>query len=447
MAREKLTAGRVDGFKCPEGKRQAFLWDAAVPELALRVTAAGSRAFIFQSRFEGQTVRMTIGAPEVWSIAKAQERARELQRMIDTGRDPREVKAETVAADVAKRTRQAGEGLTVGDAWAVYMAEGKPKRKDAWKPRYVADLHKAAAPGGEPRKRGKGKTKPGHLWPLMGRRLVDINADAVRDWYTTEKKRGAVQAARAVAMLSGFLNWCATRKEFRAFVDRDCARSAVIADLLPTMRRREDAIEVGQLAGWFAGTDKLSNRTARAYLQALILTGARREEMAALRWSEVDFRWRRLTLADKVGESRPIPLTPYLAQLLDGLPRLKDAEDKENPFVFASAGTKSGHLVEPRSPHERVLADAGIPHVSIHGLRRTFALMGEAAGAPAGAIAQIMGHRPSAIAERYKPRPIDALREYAERIEAFILEKAGVAFDPDALAVGPLRVVGGTDAR
>ena len=88
-----------------------------------------------------------------------------------------------------------------------------------------------------------------------------------------------------------------------------------------------------------------------------------------------------------------------------------------------------------------MLADAGIPHVSIHGLRRTFSLLGEAAGAPAGAIAQVMGHKPSAIAEGYRPRSIDALRPYLALIEAFILEKAGIAFDPATVRANGLRVV------
>lgn len=93
-----------------------------------------------------------------------------------------------------------------------------------------------------------------------------------------------------------------------------------------------------------------------------------------------------------------------------------------------------------------MLADAGIPHVSIHGLRRTFALMGEAAGAPAGAIAQVMGHRPSAVAESYKPRSIDALRPYLARVERFILDKAGIAFDETAPAAGGLRAAAGRGA-
>lgn len=89
------------------------------------------------------------------------------------------------------------------------------------------------------------------------------------------------------------------------------------------------------------------------------------------------------------------------------------------------------------------LADAGIPHVSIHGLRRIFSLLGEAAGAPAGAIAQVMGHKPSAIAEGYRPRSVDALRPSLEQIEKFIRDKAAIAFDPAKAAPGGLRVVAG----
>jgi integrase len=161
--------------------------------------------------------------------------------------------------------------------------------------------------------------------------------------------------------------------------------------------------------------------------------------MAGLRWDAVDFRWRKLTIADKVGDTRTIPLTPYVQSLLEGLPRATLPNGKPNPYVFAGSG-KSGHIAEPRAPHQQVLADAGIPHVSIHGLRRSFALMGEQAGAPAGAIAQVMGHRPSAVHEGYKPRSIDALRPYLERVEVFILEAAGVAFEP-AQVLGKLRLV------
>ena len=438
MAKVKFTAPKVLGFKCPAAKTQAFLWDATAPGLGLRVTRAGKPAYVFQAEYRGRSVRVTIGGPAAWSIPQAQEKARELQRLIDEGRDPREVKAETVAADAAKREADRGEVLTVAEVWPRYMAEGKPKRRATWKPRYVADLHKAASMGGEPKKRGKGTTKPGHLAALMPLPLASIDQDLVRDWYAREAKTAPIQAARAVAMFSGFLGWCATKKDLRALVDKNAARASELGDVLPGVNKRRDALEIDQLPAWFAGTDKLRSRTAAAYLQALVLTGARREELAGLRWDNVDFRWKKLTIADKVESSRAIPLTPYLAWLLRGLKR-----EKDNPHVFASTMSASGRIAEPRAPHADVLADAGITHVSIHGLRRTFSLLGEAAGAPAGAIAQVMGHKPSAIAEGYRPRSIDALRPYLAQIEKFILDKAGVQFDPEQVTAGGLRVVAG----
>lgn len=449
MARVNFTAPKVAGFTCPAGKAQAFLWDSTQPGLGLRVTPAGKPAYIFQSEFQGRTVRVTIGRPTDWSIPQAQERARELQRQIDEGRDPREVKAETIAADVAKRNAEVAEVLTVAEVWPRYMAEGKPKRRAAWKPRYVEDLKKAASMGGEPKKRGKGTTKPGHLAALMPLRLASIDQDTIRDWYAKEAKTAPIQAARAVAMFSGFLGWCATKKDLRALVRKDAARASELGDVLPGVPKRRDALEIDQLPGWFAATDKLQSRAAAAYLRALVLTGARREEMAGLRWADVDFQWNKLTIADKVESTHVIPLTPYMAHLLDSLPR-------HNQWVFASVrlskakkgapaqrvqASASGRIAEPRAPHADVLADAGIPHVSIHGLRRTFSLLGEAAGAPAGAIAQVMGHKPSAIAEGYRPRSIDALRPYLAQIEKFILDKAGTTFDPTTAAPHGLRVV------
>jgi integrase len=303
--------------------------------------------------------------------------------------------------------------------------------------------------GGEPKKRGKGKTKPGHLAALMPLRLASIDQDTIRDWYAKEAKTAPIQAARAMAMFSGFLSWCATKKDLRALVQKDAARASELGDVLPGVNKRRDALEIDQLPSWFAGTDKLRSRAARAYLQALVLTGARREEMTGLRWADVDFQWQKLTIADKVEATRVIPLTPYMAHLINGLPRfnqwvfasvrLKKGRKGEPPiWVQASA---SGRLAEPRAPHADVLADAGIPHVSIHGLRRTFSLLGEAAGAPAGAIAQVMGHKPSAIAEGYRPRSIDALRPYLAQIERFILDKAGIAFDPAASPKKALQLV------
>ncbi len=109
------------------------------------------------------------------------------------------------------------------------------------------------------------------------------------------------------------------------------------------------------------------------------------------------------------------------------------------PYVFASTG-KAGRITDARASHVQALKHASIEHLTFHGLRRSFSLLGEAAGAPAGAIAQVMGHKPSATAEGYRPRTTDALRPFLEQIETHILNLARVQFD-HASEPGKLRVV------
>jgi integrase len=432
MAKVSFTSGRVSGFKCPPDKQQAFLWDLTAPGLGLRATPAGKPAYVFQSVYQGKDLRLTIGGPAAWSIPQAQAKARELQRLIDEGKDPRGLKREALAAAEAQQVADAAQALTVGHVWPLYLANGRPKRRDAWKPRYRADLEAMAGQGGVDKKRGEGKTRQGPLFPLLAMALADVNEDTLKSWFDSEALAGKHQAARALMMFRGFLRWCSAQPHYRKLTDRDAGRAAAILENLPTITRRTDALEAAQVKGWWAGVEQLSNRAASVYLRALLVTGARREELAALTWDNVDFQWRKLTIADKVDSTRTIPLTPYLAQLLAMLPRV-------GPFVFASA-SKTGRLTDTRASHSKALQSASIEGLTIHGLRRSFSLLGEAAGAPAGAIAQIMGHKPSATAEGYRPRSVDALRPFAEQIEAHILALAGVQFDPKA-EPGKLRAV------
>jgi integrase len=443
---QDLTAGLIERLTCPADKKQVFLRDTKAPGLRVRATATsvknpkGIKAFVYEAKLNRQTIRRTIGDVRVWSIEAARTEARRLAVVVlSDGDDPRELerqreadKAAAIAAATAKEIIDKVQALTVGDIWPRYLTEGKPKRRDAWKPGYRASLDVMAAPGGIKKVRGQGLTRPGPIYPLLALALGDVTEDALQVWFEREAVSGKHQAARALMMFRGFLRWCSARPEYRKLIDRDAGKAPAILENLPSNTKRTDAIEAAQLPGWWQGVEQLGNRTASVYLKALVLTGARKEELAGLTWANVDFQWRKLTIADKVEQTRTMPLTPYLAQQLATLPR-------RNAFVFASA-SKAGRISDVRSSHSKALQSAGIEGLTIHGLRRSFSLLGEAAGAPAGAIAQVMGHKPSATAEGYRPRSVDALRPYLAKIEAYILDRAGVVFVADAMP-GKLRVV------
>ena len=97
MQREKLTLERIRNFACPDGAQQAFLWDLDVPRLAVRATAR-SKSFVFETKLDRATIRMTIGDTKVWNLDQARAEARRLQTLVDRGIDPRTERAERLAA-------------------------------------------------------------------------------------------------------------------------------------------------------------------------------------------------------------------------------------------------------------------------------------------------------------------------------------------------------------
>ncbi len=450
MAKVPFTAGRVVGHSCPTDRAQAFLWDSTTKGLGLRATPAGKPAYIFQSEYQGKTIRITIGSPSDWGIPDAQAKARELQRLIDEGRDPRQVKAEVIAADVAARAaaKQAKadeerSNILVSEAWAVYIQYQQAKMKLAhiekgkkWGARHLADHMRMAQAGGALKKRGRGLTRTGVLFPLLQMRFNKISVNVLRQWQRTEAVTRANKARQAFEAFRAFWRWCASQPDYAPLIDLAVVENKELRDEVPSRKTKlSDSLESEQLTAWFAAVRSLSNPIISAYLQCLLLTGARREELAALRWVDVDFKWCSLWVADKVAEEgRKIPLTPYVAHLIASLPR-------RNEWVFSSPGAKGGRVVEPRIPHNRALSVAGLPPVTLHGLRRSFITLSEWVEMPTGVCAQIAGHKPSATAERhYKQRPLDLLRKWHATFEAWVLERAGIEFDANA-EPGKLRVV------
>ncbi|MGT2429594.1 Arm DNA-binding domain-containing protein [Cupriavidus basilensis] len=94
-----------------------------MPGLGLRVTATGARAYVFESRLFAKTVRMTIGSPKAWDLAKARTEAARLKTVIDAGQDPRELMAEARTAHEARAAAAAAQAVTVGEVWPRYLEE------------------------------------------------------------------------------------------------------------------------------------------------------------------------------------------------------------------------------------------------------------------------------------------------------------------------------------
>ena len=452
MPRVNFTGGRIRDHQCKPKAAQTFLWDSTAPGLGLRATANGAKAYIFQCKLNGKALRVTIGAPSTWTIDQAQAEARRLKVIVDNGQDPRHVKAEALeaeqadrdnrqAAKVAQEAKEVREAVTLGDVWTEYVADRTP----LWSDLHKRDHARIIQAGGVQRTRSGKLTEPGPLASLAGLRLVDLTAERIEAWAKVEAKTRATRARLALRLLKACLFWCAVHPAYAGISTGNAAQSKKARESLGRTKVKNDVIQREQLPEWFAAVRKIGNPVISAYLQCLLLTGARREELARLKWDDVDFQWNSLKLNDKVEDFRMVPLTPYVSYLLAELKRhnetppkvrkIRRLDAKGTPWkpsiwVFKSETAASGRLTDPSNAHRTACAVAALD-VSLHGLRRSFATLCEWTETPAGIAAQIQGHAPQGVREQnYIRRPLDLLRMWHVKIEAWMLEQAQVDFVP-----------------
>lgn len=434
MSKVKFTTGRIEKFHCAEGKQQSFLWCSEVPGLGVRATSSSNeKRYIFQAKVKGQSMRLTIGKVSTWSIPEAQIEARRLQILIDKGNDPRQVKAENEAAKeaqaVALTIQQIRESVTLAQAWKEYTDERKPY----WSDLHYRDHVQSIQNGGAKRKRSDKLTEPGTLASIATVRLVDINSEMIEQWAKNEATKRPTRARLTLRLLKAFLFWCSKHQIYKTVIKENAAQNKRAREYLGKSKPKNDVLQREQLATWFGAVKQIANPIINAYLQTLLLTGARREELAKLCWSSLDFQWNSITIHDKVDGFRMIPLTPYVSHLLAALPR-------RNKWVFSSLTSKSGRIIDPSIAHRNVCAIAGL-NISLHGLRRSYASLCEWTETPAGIAAQIQGHKPQGVREKnYIRRPLDLLRMWHSKFEEWILKEANIEFEPKKIGLRLLAV-------
>jgi integrase len=450
-----LTAGLIDRLSCPPGKAQVFLRDIKAPGLRVRATPPstknpqGVKAFVFEAKLKRKTIRQTLGDVRAWSIEEARKEANLLRVTLDGGADPRELERQKGAEQAAAVAAEEARSVTFSDAWTAYVADRKPY----WGERSYRSHLEMVLPGGAPRKRWEGKTTiAGPLASLTAKRLADVDSTELLAWAAKEAKTRPASVRHAIRLLKAFMRWCADDLRYKDVVNAGAASGKKVREVAGSASKRNDYLQREQLAAWFSHVRQLPNPIVSAYLQCLLLTGARREEMAALRWDDVNFQWHGIELRDKIEGTRQVPLTPYVEQLISSLPRRNEwvfssvrildekhadrrqryhaSKGTQAPVGVIAARSASGRIEEPGRAHQQACKAAGL-ELTLHGLRRSFASLCEWLDIPGGISAQIQGHAPQGVREqRYIRRPLDLLRHHHERIEAWMLEQAGLDFKP-----------------
>lgn len=332
----RLTATNIRVLTCPPGKSEQTFFDDDLPGFGLRTRASGAKSWLYQYAIAGRTKKIFLGAPNVVDAGKARSTAKDLAAQIRLGRDPTSEK-------VMSRTR-------AQETVAALLPRFLERQRARLKPRSYQEVERHLL----------SHAKPLHGLPVSG---IDRRAVAKRLAEIAESS-GPTASNRVRASLSAFFTWAARAGFIEAnpvsYTDKALeigARARVLSDA-----------ELGNI--WRA----LGSNDYDAILKLLLLTGARRDELGSLRWTEVDLEAATITLPPartKNSREHIIPLSPPALQVLDEARR--QATDSGRDFVFGRGeGGFSGWSACKRHFDAR-LAAAGFAVVdwTLHDFRRS----------------------------------------------------------------------------
>jgi integrase len=244
--------------------------------------------------------------------------------------------------------------------------------------------------------------------PLRELRRVDIvnMLDGVREG------SGPIAAKRAQSWIRGCLNWREERD--------DTFKSPLPKGVLKIKEHARERVltddEINRLWTATEGDDAFHQ-----IVRMLLLTGARRLEVAHLPWAEIEGNlWHLPALRHKNGNNLTRPLSEAVLAILDARPRV-------GPYVFATGEKPPTSLSRPKVRLDKA---SGVTDWTLHDLRRTVRSLMSRAGVPADHAERAIGHVISGVRGVY-----DRHRYEEEMLRAF-----------EALASLIARIVNATEA-
>ncbi len=422
----KLTKTLVEGLR--PGEPDYFVWDDLLPGFGVRVWPTGRKTYVAQYRASGRTRRVKIGQHGPLTVEEARKEAKGILGDVARGEDPQE----------DRMTRR--KSLTLRELCDDYLA--------------AAERGLILGRGGTPKKGSTLYIDRGridrHIKPILGAKLVcditpadvarfiqDVTVGKTATVEKTDKKRGKAiveggsgTAARAAGLLGGILSYAVTQ----GVIPINPA-SGVKKPAGKKRDRRLFPHEYRALGlALAAAADEGEPEYATAPFWILALTGCRKEEVFALRWSDVDLAGSALRLGDsKTGKSvRPLPHAA--ARILAAIQR------HDSPFVFPAprAGQTGGRpqaFKGARGAWERIHKRAGLPaDITMHTLRHGFGSVGGDLGLAESTIKALIGHAGTSVTSRYIHRLDAVLVETATRVADEVYRQ--MTTDPEGEAPG-----------
>ena len=309
----RFTKEGLSSLPLPATGKRVTYHDAKTTSLQLRVTNAGVKTFsVFRRIKGGQPERITLGRFPEMTVEQARKLAARVNAAIEEGSNPADVK-------------RAHKGEPTLSEFFIEYGERHGQKKRAWRDDQQRYRDYLAKPLGARKLSAISKE-------MLGRILSDMERD--------HKAGATVNNVRALA--SGLFG--------KAIEWSYLINNPVKGIKTRKSNKRDRFLQADELPRFFASVGEETNELIRDYVLLSLLTGARRANVLAMRWSEINLAegiWR---IPDtKNGTPQNVTIAPEAMTILKAR-----KHDADGAFVFPGEGT-SGHLAEPRKGWVRIL--------------------------------------------------------------------------------------------
>ncbi len=383
---QKLTKTLLAGLAVPATGKRQVIYDTETPKLAMRITHTGVRAFYVVKRLGGAMVWIKLGAFPDMTCEQARNEAGKVLGEFAKGENPAAVKRAVKAE------------LTFGEAFDDFLTRKRKRDGSA-----ISDKTK----------RDYTDLLRLYLDSIKGKRLSAIERNEIKAIHARTTKKSAAQADRVVAVVSAVFTFMLAHERFSG--QNPAAR--IQKNPAPS---RDRFLQADELTPFFKALSESTNGVMRDFFLVALLTGARRANVSAMRWADIDLAagvWR--IAKTKNGTPQTVTLSPEAVTVLES----REAGGGE--FVFPGDG-KTKHIVEPKKAWATILKAAGIKNLRIHDLRRTLGSWQARTGASLPIIGKSLNHKTHQATAIYARLDLDPVRQSVNTATAAMMEAAGM---------------------
>jgi integrase len=334
----------------------SFYWDTRTRGLYLRVSN-GAKGFYVRRKLKGKSERFFLGRFPELSVEQARAKAADFHASLAKG------------SNLADARRAEFSEPTLGDLFGEYMERHAKKSKKTWE-----DIEKQFAR---------------NFFDWRGRKVSSITRDEVEKLHrTVGEVRGPYAANRAIQLLRAMYN---KANRWGLYEGKNPA-----ANITPFPEHsRVRILQLHEFARFFRALDEEQEKDIKDFVMLSLLTGARKSNVLAMRWSDIDRKaalWTIPSTDTKNSRAHAIPLTDSELEILERRWNHQQREAQSSIFVFPGDG-RTGHLVEPKRAWRTLLKRAQIEDLHLHDLRRSMASWMANAGANVALIQSALNHK------------------------------------------------------